>query len=80
MFIGQHALWTRELPANDRDGSWHSAPTGAGAAGEGDKENTLTDLPINLKTLIETVDARLTFWLLYYMAPKWAWVALLVWH
>ena len=36
-------------------------PAGAGAARIGDKENMLTDLPINLKTLIEAIDA--TFFL-----------------
>lgn len=45
-------------------GSWHGAPTEAGAARETDKENTVADLPINSKTPMEVVDARLTFWLL----------------
>lgn len=36
-------------------------PAGAGAARTADKGNMLKDLPINLKTLIETVDARLLF-------------------
>lgn len=44
-----------------RTGAGTVPPAGAGAANIGDKENMLTDLPINLKTLIEAVDERLLF-------------------